>query len=91
MESMITYSVCGWVDKHDWVTFRKTGYKTKNGAFRMMKRLIEDGFYGQVILRERIISDEHPDVYISGVIYFWDDKKGWIVYDGKDVTEHNQH
>lgn len=91
MEHMITYSVCGWVDKHDWATFRKTGYKTKNGAFRMMKRLIEDGFYGQVILRDRIISDEHPDVYISGVIYFWDDKKGWIVYDGKDVTEHDQH
>lgn len=51
MEPIITYSVCGWVDKHDWATFRKTGYKTKNGAFRMMKRLIEDGFYGQVILR----------------------------------------
>ena len=69
----------------------KLDTKQKNGAFRMMKRLIEDGFYGQVILRDRIISDEHPDVYISGVIYFWDDKKGWIVYDGKDVTEHDQH
>lgn len=69
----------------------KLDTKQKNGAFRMMKRLIEDGFYERVILRERIISDEHPDVYISGVIYSLDDKKGWIVYDGKDVTEHDQH
>lgn len=91
MKPMVTYSVCGWVDKHGWPTFRKTGYKTKNGAFRMIKRLIEDGFYERVILRERIISDEYPDVYISSVIYSWDDKKGWIVYDGKDVTEDDQH
>lgn len=93
MESTITYSVHGWENKNSWATFSKDGYKTKTRALHKMQRMIDGGCFAMVNLREESVylRDEHNDFSTSGVIYSWDNEKGWTKCDGKDVTEYDQH
>ena len=93
MESTITYSVHGWENKNSCATFSKDGYKTKTRALHKMQRMIDGGCFTMVNLREESVylRDEHNDFSTSGVIYSWDNEKGWTKCYGKDVTEDDQH